>query len=77
MTRKYSLTQSPILPLMIRYTVPLIFTNLLQVLWLLTVFAAKPTLEMIFISFPISWLITATVHFIFGNIEISKQTLNT
>lgn len=53
----------------------LIGSCLFRVIWLLTVFAAKPTLEMIFISFPISWLITALAHFVFGNIEIKKRSL--
>ena len=53
----------------------LIGSCLFRVIWLLTVFAAKPTLEMIFLSFPISWLITSLAHFVFGNIEIKKRSL--
>lgn len=47
---------------------------LFRIIWLLTVFSAKPTLEIVFISFPISWLITASAHFIFGSIELKRRT---
>lgn len=36
-----------------------------RVLWLFTVFAWRPTLEILYISYPISWLITAAAHLFF------------
>lgn len=36
-----------------------------RVLWLFTVFAWRPTLEILYISYPISWLITAVAHLFF------------
>ncbi len=44
-----------------------------RIVWLLTIFTAAPSLETIFISFPISWLITALTHYIFASIEIKKH----
>ena len=35
-----------------------------RVLWIFTVFAADHTMETLFISYPISWVLTAFVHFI-------------
>lgn len=34
----------------------------LRILWVFTVFAAKPTLDMLYISYPVSWIITWAVH---------------
>lgn len=36
----------------------------LRVLWILTVFAAYPTLEVLLFCYPVSWIITSLVHFI-------------
>ncbi|MBQ8041643.1 MAG: polysaccharide biosynthesis C-terminal domain-containing protein, partial [Lachnospiraceae bacterium] len=36
----------------------------LRVLWIFTIFKAYPALETIYISYPISWTLTATVHLI-------------
>lgn len=36
----------------------------LRVIWILTVFKACPSLETIYISYPISWTLTASVHLI-------------
>lgn len=35
-----------------------------RILWLMTVFKIHPTLETIYVSYPISWIITPTVHII-------------
>lgn len=35
---------------------------LLRVVWIYTVFAASPTLEVLYISYPISWVLTFAVH---------------
>lgn len=57
----------------------LICSCLFRCIWLLTVFTAKPTLSVIFISFPISWLMTSVIHYIFARSEINKKrkTLDT
>lgn len=36
----------------------------LRVVWILTVFAADPTLPTLFVSYPISWTVTALTHFV-------------
>lgn len=43
-----------------------------RVIWILSVFKIWPTLEVIFISFPVSWAITAFIHYILGRREIKK-----
>lgn len=47
-------------------TVPMIVTIfgtcLLRVVWIATVYRANPTLFMIYITYPISWIITGSVH---------------
>jgi len=35
-----------------------------RVVWIYTVFAATPTLESLYMSYPISWISTAVVHFL-------------
>ena len=37
---------------------------LLRVVWIYTVFAANPTLEVLYISYPISWFVTFATHFV-------------
>ena len=56
--------------------VSLIGSCLFRVIWLLTIFRIWPTLTVIFLSFPISWLITAAVHFLFAS-HILKKKLHT
>ena len=34
----------------------------LRILWLYTLFAMDPTLPMLYISYPVSWFVTAAVH---------------
>jgi Na+-driven multidrug efflux pump len=36
----------------------------LRVLWILFIFPLYPTLPMLYVSFPITWIITASTHFI-------------
>ena len=43
--------------------VSLVGVCLFRIIWLSTVFRATGTLEMIYISYPISWAVTALVHF--------------
>lgn len=45
-------------------TVSLIGSCLFRIVWIYTVFAACPTLGAIYISYPITWGLTAIIHFI-------------
>ncbi len=45
--------------------VALIGSCLFRVVWVYTVFAAAPSLELLYISYPISWSLTTVAHFIF------------
>ena len=36
----------------------------LRILWIYTVFAASPTLETLYLSYPVSWTVTALAHFV-------------
>lgn len=46
---------------------PLIISTLgicvFRILWIFTVFAAHPTLEVLYLSYPISWFVTPAAHF--------------
>ena len=46
---------------------------LLRIAWIYTVFRAMPTLEVIYISYPVSWSITATVFLIYILITLKKM----
>ena len=50
----------PILPMIVTLTGVCVF----RVIWLNTAFAAYPTLECLFASYPISWVMTIIAHFI-------------
>lgn len=45
-----------------------------RMVWIATVFAAKQTPAVIFLSFPLSWFITGTLLFLFGSRELSNLT---
>lgn len=45
-------------------TVSLIGSCVFRIVWIFTVFAAHPTLGVIYVSYPISWGLTALIHFI-------------
>lgn len=45
-------------------TVSLIGSCVFRIVWIFTAFAAHPTLGVIYISYPISWGLTALIHFI-------------
>ena len=36
----------------------------LRILWIMTIFAGHHTMEMLFLSYPVSWIVTALVHYI-------------
>ena len=48
-----------------------------RILWIYTVFAAFPTLTVLYISYPISWAMTAATHFIFCFFTIRKKIKET
>lgn len=52
--------------------VSLIGSCLLRVVWLLTVFPAVPTLETIFICYPITWILTCVAEFIMIQVLLKK-----
>ena len=43
--------------------ISLVGACLLRVVWLMTVFPAYPTLEIIFVSYPITWIVTTATAF--------------
>ena len=45
---------------------------LLRVVWLMTVFKAFPTLEIIYVSYPVSWIITGAVLLVYALSVIKK-----
>ena len=53
--------------------ISLVGACLMRVVWLWTVFPAKPTLEVIFVSYPISWLLTTATAFIMIRILLKKM----
>ncbi len=50
--------------------IALIGSCLLRVVWLLTVFPLYPTLEMIFICYPVTWILVSLVDFVFIRVTI-------
>jgi Na+-driven multidrug efflux pump len=53
--------------------ISLIGACLMRMVWLWTVFPAKPTLEIIFVSYPISWVLTTAVSFVVIQILLKKK----
>ena len=48
----------------------------LRIIWVYTVFAADPTLEVLYLSYPVSWFVTPLAHFtalIFVHRALKKQ----
>lgn len=43
-----------------------------RIIWIFTVFAADPTLGAVYISYPISWAMTAAAHFVMAIITLKK-----
>lgn len=52
--------------------ISLIGSCLLRVVWIYTVFAAFRSLEVLYISYPVSWILTATTFFIFCFVYLRK-----
>jgi hypothetical protein len=42
----------------------------LRVVWVYTLFAAMPTMEVLYLSYPISWALTATAHYTIGLLSL-------
>lgn len=56
--------------------VTLIGACLLRIVWVETIFAAHPTLTMLYISYPISWVLTSSVHavcFVFAYRQLKRR----
>ena len=49
---------------MLSTIVSLVGSCVLRIVWIATVFKAHPTLEVIYLSYPISWTVTALCHLI-------------
>lgn len=52
--------------------VALVGTCALRVIWVYTAFAAFPYAETLYLSYPVTWAITATAHFIFCYFNMKK-----
>ncbi|MBQ9802924.1 MAG: MATE family efflux transporter [Clostridia bacterium] len=57
--------------------ITLIGTCLLRVVWILTVFEHFETLESIYVSYPLSWLLTGAVQFVMVLTVLKKQSVRT
>ena len=51
----------------------LIGACLLRAVWLWTVFPARPTLEIIFLSYPITWIVTVAVAFVLIQVLLKRM----
>lgn len=45
---------------------------LLRVVWIYTVFAEFRTLEVLYLSYPVSWILTAVAHFLFAILAVKR-----
>lgn len=52
--------------------VSLIGSCVMRIIWIYTIFRLDPTPEMLYISYPISWLITLSTHFICSEIQLRR-----
>ncbi len=60
--------------------VSLVGTCILRVVWVYTVFAVSPTLTTLFISYPVSWVLTTSAHFccfIYSKRKLTHSLLQT
>ena len=53
--------------------ISLIGSCILRIVWISTVFKAYPTLDAIFVSYPISWGLTAAIQLSFAVIYLKKK----
>ena len=45
----------------------------IRIVWIYTIFAMFPTLTMLYISYPISWALTAATHFLFAFFALRRE----
>ena len=48
-------------------------TCLLRVVWIYTAFEAWPTLEVIYVSYPLSWALSGAVFMVYAILDINKK----
>ena len=48
----------------------------LRIVWIMTVFAANPTLETLYLSYPVSWAVTFAIHMI-CYLAVARKRLRT
>lgn len=53
--------------------ISLIGACLFRIVWILTVFKAYPNLKVLYISYPITWIITGTIFLIVNIVTIKKM----
>ena len=53
--------------------VSLIGSCALRVVWVYTVFAMMPAIEVLYLSYPISWGLTATTHYTLGLSSLHRR----
>lgn len=53
--------------------IALVGTCLLRVVWIYTAFEAWPTLEVIYVSYPISWALSGAVFMVYAILDINKK----
>ncbi len=53
--------------------VSLIGSCVLRVVWVYTVFVLYPSPETLYLSYPVTWIITASVHYLFCGITLRKK----
>ena len=49
---------------MLPMIVSMIGSCLLRVVWIYTIFAADRTLPVLYLSYPVTWIVTEAVHFV-------------
>lgn len=57
--------------------ISLVGACLLRAIWIWTVFPLKPTLEVVFVSYPITWAVTLSVAFIVIQVLLRRMTSKT
>lgn len=56
--------------------ISLVGSCLLRVIWIYTIFRAFHTIEVLYLSYPVSWFLTALTHFIFCFVALKKMQQN-
>lgn len=57
---------------LISMIVSVVGSCLLRIIWIYTIFVAFPTLDVLYLSYPVSWFLTAAAHFTFVIITVKK-----